>query len=807
MDSKAFIEKLDSLFSNKQREKVEPFLLESLKQAREEGDDATELTILNEMIGFYRDAGLVEKDMQAVDDCKALLEKMGLEGTIEYATSMQNIANAYRAAGKFEDALAAFDQVFEIYDEKLDPIDYNMASLHNNVALLYQEMDNFEKSVGHLKKALAIIEQVDDAKYEFATTYANLGTSLLRIGEAEEAEKALESALEIFEKDEVKNFHYSAALSALAAVKVNQEKYDEALPLYEEALKEIEINMGKESGAYKVTEENYNKIKEMVSGEKTENKKSDDKPDENDITGLKFARDFYEEYGAPMIKEQFSDYENLIAVGLVGEGSERFGFDDEYSMDHDFGPGFCMWVSEETYDEIGEKLQTAYETLPKTYEGVTRVDTQMAEGRVGVQVIGDFYEKYTGYRKAPTAAEDWAELEDYKLATVTNGEVFRDDIGTFSQIREGFLHQPEAAKRLKLARCLSAMAQMGQANYPRSMARKDYVTAEICIAKFMEETMKCLYILNDKYAPYYKWLLTGTKTLEILPEVGDIMRALADMPDQREAWEGYTYDNTSINENDQKALIIEIVAKLIIGELQNQGYISEVKSNFLNDYVYIYKNSEKEVENEGASDEKPSREEMMEEIIKLEFEAFDKVENEGGRASCQDDWPFFYVMRKSQYMTWTDEMLEKLLNQWRDYKKIGWNMMTEKYGRMMQWTDPKAYKKIAKNFPERSEQTKAIIDQIAEIQVGWMSEFAKEYPKLANQARDITAKDDEAYNTSYETYLKGELMTYSDELIALYGQFIVKLAKENKNLAYMTIENTAHMQGYDILEQAEASLE
>lgn len=803
MDSKAFIEKLDSLFSNKQREKVEPFLLESLKQARAEGDDATELTILNEMIGFYRDAGLVEKDMQAVDDCKALLEKMELEGTIEYATSMQNIANAYRAAGKFDDALAAFDQVFEIYDEKLEPIDYNMASLHNNVALLYQEMDNFEKSVGHLKKALAIIEQVDDAKYELATTYANLGTSLLRIGEAEEAEKALESALEIFEKDEVKNFHYSAALSALAAVKVNQEKYDEALPLYEEALKEIEINMGKESGAYKVTEENYKKIKEMVSGEKTENKESDYKPDENDITGLKLARDFYEEYGAPMIKEQFSDYENLIAVGLVGEGSERFGFDDEYSMDHDFGPGFCMWVSEETYDEIGEKLQTAYEKLPKTYKGVTRVDTQMAEGRVGVQVIGDFYEKYTGYRKAPTAAEDWAELEDYKLATVTNGEVFRDDIGTFSQIREGFLHQPEAAKRLKLARCLSAMAQMGQANYPRSMARKDYVTAEICIAKFMEETMKCLYILNDKYAPYYKWLLTGAKTLEILPEVGDIMRALADMPDQREAWEDYTYENTSINENDQKALTIEIVAKLIIGELKNQGYISKVKSNFLNDYVFIYKNSEKETENEEIS----SREEMMEEIIKLEFEAFDKVENEGGRASCQDDWPFFYVMRKSQYMTWTDEMLEKLLSQWREYKKIGWNMMTEKYGRMMQWTDPKAYEKIAQNFPERSEQTKAIINQIAEIQVGWMSEFAEEYPKLANQARDITAKDDEAYNTSYETYLKGELMTYSDELIALYGQFIVKLAKENKNLAYMTIENTAHMQGYDSLEQAEASLE
>ena len=35
---------------------------------------------------------------------------------------------------------------------------------------------------------------------------------------------------------------------------------------------------------------------------------------------------------------------------------------------------------------------------PKEYMGITRVDTKMAEGRCGVCVIGDFYEKYTGFR-------------------------------------------------------------------------------------------------------------------------------------------------------------------------------------------------------------------------------------------------------------------------------------------------------------------------------------------------------------------------------------------------------------------------
>ena len=84
-----------------------------------------------------------------------------------------------------------------------------------------------------------------------------------------------------------------------------------------------------------------------------------------------------------------------------------------------------------------------------------------------------------------------------------------------------------------------------------------------------------------------------------------------------------------------------------------------------------------------------------------------------------------------------------------------------------------------------------------------MQEFAQKYPKLAANARDITSDADEIDNTSYETYLKGELLTYSDELLKLYARFIVSLAREGKNLAQMTIENTAHLQGYKTLEEAE----
>ena len=721
MDINRFLEELDRLFEEKNINDVEPFLRISMDKATEEEDKSAQFTILNEMMGFYRDTSEYDKSIKACQQCIGLMKEMNIEGTVDYATALQNIANAHRAAGLLEESLNYYMETFAIYEENIEPGDYRFASLNNNIALLYQEMGNYEKAAQHLKKALAIIEKIPGAEIEVATTLSNLGASLLEIEEIQEAEECLNKALEIFKKDTVKNFHYSAALSAMAAVKCKKEDYAGAIKLYEEALPEIEINMGQGS-AYEITKDNLEKAKEA-----------------------------YE-------KQQAEKTEKL----------------------------------QENPEEI---KQEEYDKLPTTYMGITRINTLMAQGRVGVQLIGDFYEKYTGFRQSPEKVEDWIDIDDYKLATVTNGEVFRDDLGIFTDIRNHFMMQPEKARLVKLAREISAMAQTGQVNYGRSMGRKDYVTATLCIGQFMEHTMKCLYILNKKYAPYYKWLFKGIEKLPILPELAIMINDLARLPDQREMWNEYQYNNTSVNENDQKAVVIEQIARLIINELKSQKIIVSVNSNFLNDYVSLI--MEKANYNRG---------ELIDEIIHLEFEAFDKVQNVGGRAECQNNWPYFYLMRKSQYLTWTDDMLLCIRDLWLENKQKGWNMITEKYGRMMESTSPEEYKELAKYFPEKSDKTRAIVAQIAEIQVQWMEDFAKEYPKLASQARNITSETDSVYDTSYETYLKGELLTYSDTLLKMYAEFIIDLYNRNENLAKLTIENTAKLQGYDSLKKAEESL-
>lgn len=203
----------------------------------------------------------------------------------------------------------------------------------------------------------------------------------------------------------------------------------------------------------------------------------------------------------------------------------------------------------------------------------------------------------------------------------------------------------------------------------------------------------------------------------------------------------------------------------------------------------------------------PTREQLLDKITEIEFMEFDLVRNSGGRASCQNDWKTFEVMRKSQYMTWTEDMLHEYLWHLQDSFSKGRNLIEEKYGRMMESTFPEEYEKIKDTFPVLSEQRKNIMEEIIRIQVSWMEEFAEKYPRMAGNARVIHTSEDSGWNTSYETYLRGELGTYSEDLIKMYGQFIVGLMNENKNLAYLTMENTAHLYGYQSVEAAEEKLQ
>ena len=136
----------------------------------------------------------------------------------------------------------------------------------------------------------------------------------------------------------------------------------------------------------------------------------------------------------------------------------------------------------------------------------------------------------------------------------------------------------------------------------------------------------------------------------------------------------------------------------------------------------------------------------------------------------------------------------------------GWNLIMEKYARMMESTNPEKYAVFEKDLPVLSDERIAIQEEVIGIQVAWMEDFASKYPKMAGNARSIRTSEDNEWNTSYETYLRGEISTYSENTFVLYGRFIVNLINENRNLAYEIMENTAKFYGYESVEGAEKKL-
>ena len=338
---------------------------------------------------------------------------------------------------------------------------------------------------------------------------------------------------------------------------------------------------------------------------------------------------------------------------------------------------------------------------------------------------------------------------------------------------------------------LHDLSQYAQSNYPRMMARKDMVTAQMCVAKAMESAMDIVYMLNKVYAPYYKWKRKGMEKLPILSGIGSELDRIALLECQGEAWEGVKYQADTLNTKDACVVAFENIARQILDELNRQG-LTNGRDTFLELYC-----------DEVAKGRKNA---FILKIVDLEWKQFDKVKNEGGRADCQNNWNTFSLMRKSQYLTWETELLESYYEDLTAAERIGRNLITEKYARMMESTAPERYAEFREQLPVLSEERIAIQEEIIRIQVSWMEEFAKEYPKMAGNARSIHSYEDTAYDTSYETYLRGELGTYSEQTFVLYGRFIAGLLKEKKNLAYETMNYTAKLYGYSSVERAENSL-
>lgn len=595
---------LDNL--NKQREKYQTegntlkeieilrdILIETEKQYGLESDEY--IKALNELGGTLKYVGYYDEAESNLKKSLEIIKKKYGDNNLAYATSLLNLTEVYRFAQKFNLLEENYKKIVKIYQVNSADNSFSYAGLCNNFGLYYQNIGDMKSAYDLHLKSLDILKNYDSEEYllEYAVTLSNLFNPCYQLGMKEKAVEYLNKAIDIFEKN-VGTEHplYSASLNNMAIYYYNEKELNKAIEFFERASEISKKTMGVDSDNYKNIVSNIEFLKEELAKSedniRTENMNSiiEEKSvtgssiksmDLKNIKGLELSKRYFYDVVLPEFEENLKDILPLCAFGLVGEGSECYGYDDELSQDHDFGPSVCIWLRKDDYLKYQNIINEVLKSMPKTYLGFQELkESEWGYNRRGLLNIEDFYFKFIGSSIPPKTINDWQKIPETALATVTNGELFLDNLGEFTKIREQLLnYYPEPIRQNKIATRLMNISQHGQYNYIRCLRRNDLVSANQCLYLFVDEVIHLVFLLNRRYKIFYKWANRALLDLKILGK--EIHKLLEDMV--------FTQN---------KIPYVKEICKVLADELRKQK-LTDCESEFFGDLgVDIQKNIDDE---------------------------------------------------------------------------------------------------------------------------------------------------------------------------------------------------------------------
>jgi hypothetical protein len=287
------------------------------------------------------------------------------------------------------------------------------------------------------------------------------------------------------------------------------------------------------------------------------------------MNGLELSEKYFTDACLPILRREAPEALERLAAGLVGEGSECFGWDDELSRDHSWGPRVCLFLTDADMREHGAAVARAVSLFPDSFMGLRVVPGSASEGkRAGLFSVGEFYTRLIGFPGVPQTNAEWLSIPEVRLAPAVNGRVFRDPVGDFSRIRDGLLgFYPDDVRRWLLAKHAALAAQTGQVNMVRCFLHGEVLAEKTVKYRFSEHAAAMVFLIEGCYRPFYKWLFRGLRELSPFGEA--VYRGLCELSKA-----------SDIRAEQREA---ESVSALLIAELRSRG-LSDSGSDFLMDH-------------------------------------------------------------------------------------------------------------------------------------------------------------------------------------------------------------------------------
>ena len=240
------------------------------------------------------------------------------------------------------------------------------------------------------------------------------------------------------------------------------------------------------------------------------------------MNGIELSKKFFFEAGLPLLQERYPGLVDRVAAGLVaggfdsGCGSEIGGFDDELSRDHNWGPRFFLFMTEQDKQEKGEEVQKYLdENLSAEFAGFGSTATTLPKKPVYIQTPEENLKGVLYLDGPPGSDVEWITIPEVWLFEYTIGAVFYEPQPLVSPVRNQFAYYPDDVwfKRLSYAFFMLHLA----GNVNRSLRRKDPVAIQTYVNWSLQIAMRACFLLRRRYAPYCKWLFKAFKTLPDIP--------------------------------------------------------------------------------------------------------------------------------------------------------------------------------------------------------------------------------------------------------------------------------------------------
>jgi hypothetical protein len=245
------------------------------------------------------------------------------------------------------------------------------------------------------------------------------------------------------------------------------------------------------------------------------------------VKGQEVTRRYFFQWGLPFLKSRHGYLVDRLAAGMIG-GSDSIGADDEISRDHNWGPGFSIWLTEEDFSCKGGALAAdLHEAVPDTCEGYeVAACFGSKEKSIRVRAMDEFFiEETGGHKEMPTDVTKWnpTPRDESHLYFLKHGHVFHDPLGELSRRRAAFCKWPRYTLLKKIGNATWQLWHYGEYNFDRVAQRGDQLAVLLCKAEFIHHAMRLCFYLEEDFVPYWKWVSYCFRRLEEIAEIADML--------------------------------------------------------------------------------------------------------------------------------------------------------------------------------------------------------------------------------------------------------------------------------------------